>query len=303
MLRYRASYKKYFIISLLFATPSLAQIDGGFYTTPHYVDYTAILQGSQPKGPNAVEEGIANKSVPKAAPQSLTFTPSKTQRKKNIADYVSRVEKITPDYAPQLSAELGDGAVFNQYGQMLGGIGLDANNLGDNLAVWWVTAWEASQGRPVETPPAAFAKVKEQVGRILSEKTLMAMTNAEKQRYSDSLVIQTLVLVNQIDQAKADPQIAQQLAVGIKAGAKKMGFDLDTMTLTEDGFAKAKGGKTGAAGDTDKATNPTSQPVATAANDTAPAGDKTTQYALIAAAGGAGLAGMFLFGKAMGKKG
>jgi hypothetical protein len=240
MVRYCVSYKKYFIISLLFATPSLAQIDGGFYTTDHQINYTAILQGSQPNGSNAVEEGIANKSAPKAAPQSLAFNASAPQRKKNIAEYISRVQKLAPDYAPQLAADLGDGAVFDQYGQLLRSIGLDANNLGDNLAVWWITAWEASLGRPMETPPAAFAKVKEQVGRIISEKAIAAMTNAEKQRYSDSLVIQTMVLSNQIEQARGNPQIAKQLATDIKAGAKKMGFDLDTMTLTEDGFADVK---------------------------------------------------------------
>jgi ketosteroid isomerase-like protein len=248
----------------------------------------------------------SSRPAPMATPQSLTFTPSQTQRKKNIADYVSSVAKIAPDYAPQLVAEFGDGAVFDQYGQMLGGIGLDANDLGDNLAVWWITAWEAAQGRPVETNPASFGKVKAQVARILSEKALTAMSNADKQRYADSLTIQTLVLTNQIDQVNGNPAMARQLADGIKAGAKTMGFDLDAMTLTEDGFVSAKGRKTGAADGTSKATNPAAVETAIAANasgNSDAAKDTITQWALIAAAGGAGLAGVFLFGKAMGRKG
>jgi hypothetical protein len=233
---------------------------------------------------DGVNKSLSESSKPKATstPQSMSFTPSKTQRKKNIADYISRVTKIAPDYAPKLAAEFGDGTVFDQYGQMLGGIGLNANDLGDNLAVWWITAWEAAQGRPVQTNPASFVKVKAQVARILSEKALTAMSNADKQRYSDNLTIQTLVLSNQIDQAKANPAMARQLADGVKAGAKKMGFDLAAMTLTKDGFVRNTGRKTGAAENSSKAANP-------AAVETAFAG--------------AGLGGVVLFGKAMGRKG
>jgi hypothetical protein len=257
---------------LLFANMSVfAQVfptsDGAInfvQTFPPIIDY------------NAVDDSSGHT----ATPQSMSFTPSKTQRKKNIAGYISRVTKIAPDYAPKLAAEFGDGTVFDQYGQMLGGIGLNANDLGDNLAVWWITAWEAAQGRPVQTNPASFVKVKAQVARILSEKALTAMSNADKQRYSDNLTIQTLVLSNQIDQAKANPAMARQLADGVKAGAKKMGFDLAAMTLTKDGFVRNTGRKTGAAENSSKAANP-------AAAETA----------------GAGLGGVVLFAKAMGRKG
>jgi hypothetical protein len=184
---------------------------------------------------------------PATAPQSMSFIPNQSQRKRNIAAYVSSVAKIAPDYAPKLAAEFGDGAVFAQYAQVMDSVGLDANDVGDHLAVWWITAWEASVARPVEIPPAAYVKVKAQVARLLSEKALTAMTNAEKQRYADSLAIQTMVLANQIEQAKNNPNLAQQLAAGIKAGAKKIGFDLGGMTLTENGFLSTKDRKTSAA--------------------------------------------------------
>ena len=284
-----------YVLTFFLSTTAFAQV---FPTSDGAINYVHVFPPI-----NDFSE-VDTKSAPTATPQSLTFTPSTSQRKKNIADYISGVAKIAPDYAPQLAAEFGDGRVFDQYGQMLGGIGLNANDVGDNLAVWWVTAWEAAQGRPVETNPAAFVKVKAQVGRILSEKALTAMSNAEKQKYADSLAIQTLVLANQIDQAKNSPDKAQELAAGINAGAKKMGFDLESMTLTQDGFKSVKGRKTGAADSTDKATNPDAAPTAVATNS-APNGpsDSTKNWALIAAAGGAGLAGVFLFGKAMGKKG
>jgi hypothetical protein len=274
-------------------------MDGSFA-----IDYGSILINTPQNLVSEIDstpETIYNQTGRAATPLSLTFTPNSAYRKKNVADYVRQVAKIAPDYAPKLDADLGDGQVFNQYSQMLDGIGLNANDLGDNLAVWWITAWEASQGRPVETPPIAFAKVQQQVQRVLAAESFTKMSNSDKQKFSDSLMIQTLILANQIDQAKSDPEISRQLAAGIKKGANQLGFDLESMTLTEEGFRPIKGRKTGAADSADKATNPAAEPTAVAANDTG--NSNTRKWALIAAAAGAGLGGIFLFGKAMGKKG
>jgi hypothetical protein len=233
--------------------------------------------------------------IPAISSQSLTFYPSKAQRKKNIAKYIADVAKVAPDYAPQLAAEFADGKMFAQFGQLMDSVGLDANDVGDNLAAWWITAWEASMARSVETPPAAFAKVKEQVRRILSEKALVAMSNVEKQNYADSMTIQTLVLANQIEQAKSNPEIAQKLATGIKAGAKKMGFDLDAMTLTEDGFVPVKKGrKTGDASGVGVGVGADRVMAASKAeaNPADDGGDASPNYILFAALGSATLGGI-----------
>ncbi len=227
------------VIALCANQSSLAQID---YSTSYIQAplWNSINSSNPIMTEDFSSESIYNKSAPTAAPQSLSFTPNAGQRKKNVADYISRVAKIAPTYAPQLAAEFADGQIFTHYGQLMDSVGLSANDVGDNLAVWWITAWEASMGRPVDTPPAAFAKVKTQVSRILSEKKLLVMSNADKQRYADSLTIQSMILANQIEQAKTNPDIAQKLATGIKAGAKKMGFDLEAMTLSKDGFVPTK---------------------------------------------------------------
>jgi hypothetical protein len=280
-------------------TQLMAQsMDGSFA-----IDYGSVLINTPQNLVKPVDDEVfsqTKKSTLVIDPARLSFTPSKAQRKTNVASYVSDVAKIAPNYAPQLAAELADGAVFDQYGQMLNQLGLDANDVGDNLAVWWITAWEASMGRPVEAPPAAFVRTKEQVGRILSEKALAAMSNSQKQRYADSLAIQTLILANQIEQAKNNPKIAAQLAIGIKTGAKKMGFDLDAMTLTKDGFVP-KRNKRGDASDV----LPSSKQAFLDGDTPPPASDgwSNSELAMAAAFGGAGLAGVFWFGKAIGKKG
>jgi hypothetical protein len=201
-------------------------------------DYTSVYLLPQKFNarPDSSPQTIYNNSSPSASPKSLNFTPSMAQRKKNVADYVAHVAKIAPDYAPQLASEFTNGAVFDQYGQMLESVGLDTNNVGDNLAVWWISAWEASMARPVATPNAAYVNVSGQARRVLASDSFSKMSNADKQKFADSLMIQSLILANQIDQAKGNPDVAKKLAIGIKQGAKKLGFDLESMTLTEDGF-------------------------------------------------------------------
>jgi hypothetical protein len=230
------------LFAWLFATLSssaIAQID--YSSTYIQAPLWDSINSSNPIMTEDFSSGsIFDKAAPAAKPQSLKFVPNNTQRKKNIADYVARVAKIAPDYAPQLAAEYADGSVFNQYGLALMGVGLDANDLGDNFTVWWMSAWEASMGRPVSIAPASFASVREQVGRVLAGKAFAVMSNVQKQKFSDSLAIQAMILSNQIKQAKADPLIAKQLAVGIKQGAKKLGLDLDAMTLTDKGFVPVK---------------------------------------------------------------
>jgi hypothetical protein len=183
---------------------------------------------------------LTDKAASAVLPQLLRFTPNTTQRKTNIANFVSEVAKLSPDYAPQLAAELGDGALFGQYSQMLRSMGLDANNVADNMAVWWLTAWEASAGRAIDVSPASFGVVKSQVERMLSSSKMAALTNADKQKMADDFMVRSLIMANQIDQAKSNPTFAKQLAAGTKKSTKASGLDLDAMTLTDKGFVPVK---------------------------------------------------------------
>lgn len=172
----------------------------------------------------------------RANSEVLKFVPSASRRRAVVADYLAHVRRVAPEAAPAISAEMNDGSAFIQYARLLSGVGLDANNVADNLAVWLVTAWEASAGRPVETPPEAFVEVKRQIQNSFSQGPLASMSNSDKQTFSDNLMIHTLILANQIEQAKSDSSFARQLAAGTKQGAQRFGFNLETMYLTPKGF-------------------------------------------------------------------
>jgi hypothetical protein len=233
-----------------------------------------------------------------------SYTPSKSLRKKNLANFVSKTRATDPAGADQMEQLFANGDIISQIDSAIAPYGLTSSNAADAYAVWWVAAWQVANSDTRDVNGATYKAVSAQAARGFATSPEFAnATDAQKQEMAEAMLIQAAMIDAAKDNFAGDPAMMKQLATAVKQGAKKSGLDLDTMTLTDEGFAKAKGGKTGAAGDTGKAANPASEPVATAANDTAPAGDKTTQYALIAAAGGAGLAGMFLFGKAMGKKG
>jgi hypothetical protein len=225
-----------FVLTACLGAPAFAQDVPYFYNSN--IDYTAahtVVQNNAALA-DVSPRTIYGRGAPQATPQSLKFTPSTTQRRVNVADYVANVARVAPDYAPKLQAEFASGAIFGQYGQLMHSVGLDANDVGDNLAIWWITAWEASMGRPVETPPAAYGQVKIQVQRILAARFFADMNNIDKQKFADNLMIQTLILANHLEQAKENPEIARQLASGTIRGAARYGFQLEAMTLTSEGF-------------------------------------------------------------------
>jgi hypothetical protein len=258
--------------------------NGGLYIPPSNDD-------------QSTEQRTNIESASVANPSDLRFSPNASQRKRNLADFIQAAAKVSPDYAPQLAAELGDGSIFNQYGQLVESIGLDPNNVSDNMAVWWLTAWEASAGRPMEISPSSFAVVRDQVQNMMLNADVAAYSNADKQKLADDFMIRSLVLSSQIDQAKVDPDFAKQLAAGVKQSVKESGLDFDKLSLTEDGFVPRKGRKGADASDV------VGGDTALAANGAdnasgAESGNRIT-YGIMAALG---LGAAFMIGKGM-KKG
>jgi hypothetical protein len=306
----RIFFAIFFAVQIITA-PLIAQ---DYYTPAINVVYdfpsqTALTNHINRANANQIKEASKSKSSTTLPSQqydtnSVVYSPSKSLRKKNLANFVSKTRATDPAGADQMEQLFANGDIISQIDSAIAPYGLTSSNAADAYAVWWVAAWQVANSDTRDVNGATYKAVSAQAARGFATSPEFAnATDAQKQEMAEAMLIQAAMIDAAKDNFAGDPAMMKQLATAVKQGAKKSGLDLDTMTLTDEGFAKAKGGKTGAAGDTGKATSPTSEPVATAANDTAPSGDKTTQYALIAAAGGAGLAGMFLFGKAMGKKG
>ena len=113
-----------------------------------------------------------------------------------------------------------------------------------------------------------------------------------------ALLVQAALIEAYVDNAKSDPALMKKVKAAIAQGAKGMGLDLYKMTLTSDGFVPDKRGS--AIDEDDLQSGSESDEQALASTEPAESGE-SPNYALIAAAG-AGLGGMFLLGKVMGRK-
>jgi hypothetical protein len=294
----RNGYLRLAAILVAIASPAMAQID---YSTSYIQAplWNSINQSNPIMTEDFSADKIYDDQAPIAATNFLRFKVSETRREQNIADYIVRVKSVDKAYAPVLAAELSDGRVFASYSKMLRSLGLDSSDLGDNLTMWWVTAWEAANLDGEEPPASALTKVRMQVRRLLSNSMLSELGDAEKQAFSDSLIIQSLVLANQIDQVRSKPREASQLAKGIKKSAAMLGLDLNSMTLTKDGFVPRPKKRADAA-DASTSAGATATVAKDASHDESEKED-SAHYALIAA--GAGLGGAFLLGRAMARRG
>lgn len=254
------------------------------------------------------KKSIASPVRPTIAQEArLNFKSSLSVRKTNLANFVDRVRASDPAGAENLAAMFRASDIVNEIGKGIAPYGLRTNNIADAYTMYWINAWEASRGiaNSSETKARAQAVRRQAANALMSTSQVTSASDAQKQEMAEAMLIQAALIGATVQQAKSDPKLMRQLSAAVFQGARALGIDLGVMTLTEEGFVLATK-ETGGLDDIDVPPAPAALPeaqlgsVSPLTSDAAPA---LPNYALIAAAGGAGLAGVFLIGKAIGKKG
>jgi hypothetical protein len=227
-----------------------------------------------------------------------TFTLSKSRTRTNLQNFVDKTRASNPAQADKMEALFASADVIGQIGDVMANFGLSRNNAGDAFALYWVAAWQAAHS-DTSTPSKAMVKaVASQAARGLSQSPeFAAADDAQKQEMAEALMLQAAMIDGHMEEAAGNTAQLRAVATAVKQGASASGLELDTMTLTEEGFREGSPRKRSDASDAGE------NEKALAANDTGTDGDGETNYALIAAAAGAGLGGVFLLGKAMGRRG
>ena len=245
-----------------------------------------------------------------AQPQNLNYSPSKNLRQKNMTKFLADIQKSDPKFAASLQELNAQGDLIDLIDREIRPVGLSANNVADAYTVWWITAWEAVHGREVNPSSSMVANVKQQVEQSIASSSAFGQMNGEqKQTLAEVFLVQTLM----IEAAKGSPSLQAELPKAVNQGAQKMGLDLTTMDLTEQGFVP-RSGKRSDAGDVVEGAVPGEASSALAANDVegnagADAGQSnasksdTGKLALYGVGGAALLAGVFALGKSFGGKG
>ncbi len=235
------------------AGPAKAQ-DGVIFGIDHYfqnLNYSQeldrIVENARPDGaagPYASDEGDADKPTvapPKpAAPVKLTYSYSPARRQAFMQKYVAQMKRDTPDNAAMIDQSFVQQDVLALSDKALRDYGMDPHNLSHVYAAYWVTAWDiANQNYAITSRDTMFAVI-EQSKQALGNIGLFAKANdSEKQQISETLLMLTASLSSTGLHAKSDPAFAKEMAQTARVSAKKMGINLDGMTLTEQGFVPA----------------------------------------------------------------
>lgn len=236
--------------------------------------------------------------IPAPRPNELAafgFRSDSARTKRNLAQFVAKSREQNPAAAAELERNLASVDIVGEAGKGMRAMGLDPHNIADAYALWWVLAWSA--GNQTESPSDAptYQAVQAQArAAFTATPGLAERSDAEKQQFAEAMIVQAMILDSANDAVRGDPAQMKALADQAKRGAKEMGLDLSTMVLTSDGFRPRKGAALDVSGGEERFT--------ANGGDTSDATPLTT-YAALAAAGGAGVAAIFLFGKAMGRRG
>jgi len=226
-----------------------------------------------------------------AALATLSYAYSPARTRTNIAMFVKK-SRANPNGATLIEAVAARPDSMTLIHKAMRDVGLDPTNLGDAYAAYWTNAWLVSRGRGDDPSAAQYRAVKAQSADILlGTPEVAALTDAQKQEFAEALMVQMALIGASASAAQDNPSYWPAVKSAVLAGAKATGLDLESMTLTDNGFELQRTGDA-------SGTTPEPTKLANAQDSSAP-----TPYLLTAAAGGAGVLGIYLLGKRAGRRG
>jgi hypothetical protein len=189
-----------------------------------------------PVRPDSARGGPAN-----PAGVSLVYTPSLARRRANLAQFVNRIRASTPAGGAQLEQLFATHDVIGMVGQGLAVYGLRTDNVADAYTAWWINSWQAAHGDTRDTDRATAQAVRMQsIAAMNAAPAIRAMTDAQKQEFAETLLVQAVIFDSFVKQYKNSPAQMRALGSAIRQGAMRSGLDLDAMTLTTSGFVPVK---------------------------------------------------------------
>lgn len=193
--------------------------------------------GQSRAGSAGSRQGSASASAPASDLAALRYTLSTTRRAANQRAFVEKTRRIDQGNARDLERLFASGDVIDRLGEAMEPIGLRTDNLADAFAIWWITAWNATQGTNPTPSRAQSQAVRAQAARALaSVPSIRGASDAQKQEFAEALLIQMVFVDVAVEQNKGNPAQLRALSSAVAQGARGMGLDLSRMRLTENGF-------------------------------------------------------------------
>lgn len=168
---------------------------------------------------------------------SLVYAPTVTRTRTNIASFAAKSRAVDPQGAGAMEKLFATSDIMGQLEAGIRPLGLTRTNMADAYALWWVVAWKATQGRNEDPPRSQMQAVKRQAtDALLAAPDVATMTDAQKQEFAESLLVQAMLIDASVDMAREQPALMAPLKAAVAKGAKASGLDLAAMTLTPQGF-------------------------------------------------------------------
>ncbi|WP_299631867.1 DUF6683 family protein [uncultured Roseobacter sp.] len=167
----------------------------------------------------------------------LKFTANSGRRTDNFNSFVERIRETDPAGAARLQTLFATSDVMGMIAGAMASMGLDANNVADAYTVWWISAYQASQGSGDTPSRTRYQAVRRQAeNALLSSRSLTSASEAEKQQFAEAYLIQAALIDSAVQEMQANPQHLDSLKAAVAQGAMKSGLDLERMILTDNGF-------------------------------------------------------------------
>jgi hypothetical protein len=199
--------------------------------------FNNVLEGVGEPSSDAPPSSQPDDIAPQSNLTTLSFVPSAATRQQNINRVLQQARANDAAAASELAQLFSSVDVFGTIAQEMAAIGLNANNLADAYAVYWINAWLGSRGRNDDLPPAQFLAVRNQVAAVLlSSPELTAASDAQKQEFAEGLLFQAALISATVESVQSNPEQMAQVQASILQGAQGLGLALNQMTLTAEGF-------------------------------------------------------------------
>lgn len=218
-----------------------AQDGMGWSTIIPSVTGTDTLGLTLRQGMQEQQRGAQGDAAAPAPAAGSRYTPSRERRTANLARFVARSRAADPEGADNLAKVFASADVIEGMRPPLAAVGLRIDDVADAYAVWWINAWQASQGVDYDVSRRTAMAVRDQAAQAMAASGLLhGAGDAAKQEMAEALLIQAALVADMMKQSQGNPELGRMVAAAVSQGARGMSLDLASMTLTEDGFVPAE---------------------------------------------------------------
>ncbi|WP_020560640.1 DUF6683 family protein [Thiofilum flexile] len=171
----------------------------------------------------------------------LSFKADLNLRRQFTQQFIDRIQSQNPLGAEALITLQAQGDIIATIETTLAAKNLTVTHLADAYTVWWVSMWQAAQGKPYELNRETAQAVRQQATQALLKTGVFKTTpDGSKQELAETLLLQALLLDTTLTHVHSNPSLLQQLSESVLNEAQQSGLALDQMTLTPKGFVPTR---------------------------------------------------------------